>query len=130
MTNIQCISSQDFTCYFLITSQFFWFKECIIHFVSASVIGMTFMLLGTLPVNQSFQNKRVFSFPTWCTFSLQVIVRQKLMTALATFLDPLIFSPFISMESTCSVECTLPVSLVITLHVVFTLLLDSAIGLL
>jgi hypothetical protein len=77
----------------------------------------------------SFKNKILPSFSTWRIFSIQVFVRKKLMKALATFLDPLIFSQLISRECACSVECTLPVSLVITFHVVFTLLFDSAVSL-
>jgi hypothetical protein len=52
------------------------------------------------------------------------------MKVLATFLDSLIFSTIINMECTYSVECTSPVSLVITFHVIFTLSLDSAVSLL
>jgi len=54
---------------------------------------------------------------------------KKLLKALAISVGSYNFSSFASMVGTCSNECTFPVPFFIMFHVVFILLLDSAISL-
>ena len=56
----------------------FFVRECIIILVSASVIGIIFML-GKFPGNKSFENQMAYFFSTLCIFNFSVIVSRKLL---------------------------------------------------
>ena len=107
---------------------FVCFRECIIFLISASVIGIIFML-GKFPRNTSFRIEIASPFCLCWMFNFSVIVIKKLLKALATSVGSFNFSSFTSTVRTCSTECNFPVSFSIMFHVVLILLLDFAVSL-
>ena len=100
---------------------FFGWRELIILFISAPVIGIIF-ILGKLLGNESFKNEMASHFSNLCMFNLSEVVRNKLLKLLATVVLFFSFPIFTSEEGTCLIACILPISFFIMLHVVFILL--------
>ena len=96
---------------------FFSFRECIILFISASVIGIIF-ILGQFPGNKSFRLEIALCFSNCWMFNFLVTVIKKLLKPLATFLGSFNFSSLTSKVGTCSTECIFPVSFFIMFHIV------------
>jgi hypothetical protein len=103
-------------------------RERIILFGSVAVTGIIFMLVK-FPGNESFKNDIASPFSGFCLFSFSVIVKKKLLKALATIVGSVNFSLFTSKEGACSTGYPFTVSFFIMFHVVLILLLDFAITL-
>jgi hypothetical protein len=91
------------------------------------VVGIIF-ISGNFTGNAYFKNEIGSSFLT-CNFTPSVIVRRKILKALATVTGSFTFSLFIRRGGICSAKCIFPVSRFTMFHVVFILLSDFAISL-
>ena len=69
--------------YHNLRSFFFGLRELIIHFISASVIGIIF-ILGKFLGNESFKKEIVSLFSNLCMFNFSEFVGKKLLKVFAT----------------------------------------------
>ena len=81
------------------------FRECVILFDSASLIGIIFML-GKFPGNEYFRIEIASPSSMCWMLNFSVIVMKRLLKALATFLGSFKFSSFTGKVVPCSHECT------------------------
>jgi len=95
---------------------FFGFRECIILLISASVIGIIF-ILGKFKGNESFRIEIASPFYICCMLNFSVIVVRKLQKAFAMFTGSFNFHHS-QVRFHCSTVYTFPVSFVVMFYVV------------